>query len=164
VSDNTPPALRTHLGRDFTEANSGCALSLQYCAACGCVQYPPRELCQQCLQGELQWRETNTRGILLSRVALHHSISSYFNQKIAEAGWPIGSVKLDCGAIVYAHLALQTFDVENIEELCPGEAVEVFSHTDSSGHAVLVAASVNTAVANPQQRRSILEQMALCGP
>jgi uncharacterized OB-fold protein len=161
VTEKTPPALRTHLGQDFSAANEDCALSLQHCTACGCVQYPPREVCQQCLQGELLWQDTNTSGTLLNRVAVHHSISDYFNRKIEESPWPIASVKLDCGAIVYAHLALQSFATENIGEVAPGTAVQVFSQADCSGNEVLVAVAENTTIGTGHQRQAVLERLGL---
>jgi uncharacterized OB-fold protein len=157
----TPPTLRTHLGQEFTDANRDCALALQHCVDCGCVQYPSRELCQQCLQDELQWQETDTRGVVLNRIALHHSISEYYNHKIKRSPWPIASVKLNCGATVFAHLALHTFSTPDVDSLAAGTAVCVFSHNDCTGNAVLFAVSELTHFKTDAQRQAIMEQMGL---
>ena len=164
MTNSTPPGLRTHLGRAFTEANRECALSLQHCENCGCVQYPPRELCQQCLQGDLVWRETDTHGLVLNRIALHHSISEFYNQKIESSPWAIASVKLDCGATVIAHLARHTFPNGDIGAVAPDTVVQVFSHADCSQSAVLVAVAEGTAFETEEQRQAIFEQMGLLGP
>lgn len=34
-------------------------LTLQVCADCGAVQYPPRELCRACLADALAWRRVD---------------------------------------------------------------------------------------------------------
>ena len=161
MTSNTPPALRTHLGRAFNKANHECALSLQHCVACGCVQYPSRELCQQCLQDELVWRESDTQGVVLNRIALHHSISDYYNLRIKSSPWAIASVKLHCGVTVFTHLALHTFSTEDVSSITPGTVVQVFSHADSSLNAVLVAVSEATAFETSGQRHAILDQMGL---
>ena len=127
------------------------------------MQYPPRELCQQCLQGDLVWRETDTRGLVLNRIALHHSISAFYNQKIESSPWAIASVKLNCGATVFAHLARHTFSTGDISAVSPGSVVQVFSHADCSQSAVLVAVAEGTVFETSGQRQAILEQMGLLG-
>lgn len=156
-----PPKLRTHLGQAFTAANLSCALAMQHCPACGSAQYPPRELCQHCLQDGLVWRETATHGHIINRVAIHSSLWEYFKRRTSDAPWPIATVKLDCDATVFAHLALPSFAPRTIDDLEQATPVEVFSHTDASLQAILVAVAAGTAIASSQQRRDIVAEMGL---
>ena len=76
-------------------------LKLPFCKNCQTVQYPPREICCNCLSDELHSQEVNPAGILLSQTSLQHSLEPYFT---AHLPWKIGTVQLECGAIIIAHL------------------------------------------------------------
>lgn len=159
-----PPKQRTPLGTDFTAANLPVALSLQHCRDCGTVQYPPREVCRACLGDALLWRETDGRGRLLSSVALHHSLWEYYKRHIARAPWPIASIGLDCGVTVFAHLALSTFMDGDADGPAAGSPVKVFTHSDSSLNAVVIAVSEATATDSPERRRAIADGLGLLEP
>ncbi len=159
-----PPKQRTPLGTDFNAANLPVALALQHCRDCGSVQYPPRELCRQCLGDALVWRATAGSGSLVSRVELHHSLWEYFKRRLAEKPWPVASVRLDCGVIVFAHLALQTFDSEAPGTLAADTAVQVFTHTDCSLNAVMIAVAASTPTASRSQRHAIAAGLGLLEP
>jgi|GEM_PF-688008 len=159
-----PPKRRTFLGQAFTTANYGGALYLQHCEQCDAPQYPPREVCQHCLSGELSWCATGTKGLLLNRIALHHSLWEYFKRRIMDAPWPIATVKLECGEIVFAHLALTTFGVKQELEIAPETSVRVFSHSDCSLNSVLIAVSENTEIDTIEQRRDIAARLGLLEP
>ncbi len=159
-----PPKQRSHLGAAFTAANLGCALALQHCRSCERVQYPPRELCQHCLADGLVWREADTAGHIISRLDLHHSLWEYFKRRIAEAPWPVATVRLDCGATVFAHLALPSFGAASAAAVPAGSAVQVFTHTDCSLNSVFIAVSAGTAVATPAQRRELAAALGLLEP
>jgi uncharacterized OB-fold protein len=156
-----PPKLRTHLGQAFTAANLSATLVMQHCQACNSVQYPPRELCQHCLEDSLVWRETNTRGHIINRVAVHNSLWEYFKRRIKDAPWPIATVRLDCNATVFAHLALHSFDSPTIGDIAAATPVEVFSHTDASQSSVLIAVAAGTTISRSEQRREIIAEMGL---
>jgi uncharacterized OB-fold protein len=156
-----PPKLRTHLGQAFTAANLSGALAMQHCQACNSVQYPPRELCQHCLGDHLVWRETNTHGHIINRVAIHNSLWEYFKRRLKDAPWPIATVRLDCAATVFTHLALHSFDSPTIGDITAATPVDVFSHTDASQSCVLVAVAAGTAIAGSEQRRGIVAEMGL---
>ncbi len=166
-----PPAFRTPLGTAFTAANAPVALALQHCPHCHTVQYPPRAVCRHCLKDGLVWQETATRGRLLSRLDLHHSLAEYFKQRIEASPWPVASVRLDCGVVVFAHLALATFGMANGGKsvdsavAIPGDRqVNVFSHLDVSENAVLIAVDKQTPIDTDAQRSAIVEAMGLCEP
>lgn len=159
-----PPKQRTPLGTDFNAANLPVALSLQHCRDCGSVQYPPREVCGQCLGDRLAWRPTPGTGRLLSRVALHHSLWEYYKRRIVEAPWPVASVRLDSGVVVFAHLALESFAAGNSTGVAADTPVQVFTHTDCSLNAVMIAVAADTPIASRQQRQAIAAGLGLLEP
>ena len=158
-----PPKQRTPLGDTFTAANLPAALSLQHCVDCDTVQYPPRELCQACL-GELVWRETSGRGVVSSRVDLHHSLWEFFKRRQVDKPWPIASVALDCGPTVIAHLDLVSLGAASADDVALGTAVEVFSHSDCSQQAVLIAVASGESTDTAAQRTVITERLGLLAP
>jgi uncharacterized OB-fold protein len=162
-----PPKLRTPVGADFSAANLPVALALQHCADCGRCQYPPREVCEHCLSPTLYWREAQTGGSLLAAVALHHSLWEFFKRRIASAPWPVATIRLDCDVTVFAHLALQTFAPGadgGATTLPGGTRVQVFSHSDCSRNAVLIAVAEATPIATAAQRRALAEALGLTTP
>lgn len=159
-----PPKQRTPLGTDFNAANLPVALSLQHCRDCGSVQYPPREVCAQCLGDSLTWRPTAGAGRLLSRVALHHSLWEFYKRRIADAPWPVASVQLDCGVVVFAHLALETFAADDAIDVLADTPVQVFTHTDCSLNAVMIAVAADTPISGRQQRHAIAARLCLLEP
>jgi len=151
-----PPKQRSPLGAQFTAANLPTALALQCCDACGHVQYPPTELCGQCLDDSLVYRQVGTEGTLLATTALNHSLWEYYKRRLTQNPWLIGSIALDAGPVVLAHIGENT--------LKSGERVNVFSHTDASQQAVLVAVAASTDMSTPMARRNIVAGMALDVP
>lgn len=140
--NSTPPGARTVLGHQLAEAATHeHALVLQTCERCHAVQYPPREVCKDCLGDKLNWVPVDNRGKVISRVELQHSLADFFQKRLP---WVIGSVKLDCGPVVMVHMAA---DILN-----SGVAVKVFAHADASGAAVLVAVNETAELATKQQR------------
>ena len=123
-----PPARRTDLGRAQTAAAVVGKLILQHCGVCAAVQYPPREVCHNCLSEVLRWQETDNLGTVLAAVALQRSLEPYFQ---AQTPWLLGSVKLDCGPVVLLQLSADCRKT--------GSRVLVTQHIDASGEAILVA-------------------------
>lgn len=159
-----PPRQRTAPGAAFTAANLPVALALQHCDECGAAQYPPREVCRHCLSPELRWRECATGGTLLCAVELHHSVWEYFKRRIAQAPWPIASVRLDCAVTVFAHLALPCFGRSTADVIPGGTRVQVLSHSDCSLNAVLIAVGEHTPIATRAQRAAIADATGLTRP
>ena len=157
-----PPGQRTQAGQAFTAANRGAILSLQHCNVCNQVQYPPRELCQHCLADALQWRATDPTARLLSSIDLHHSLEAFYQHHINRAPWPIASVKLHCGAILFAHTYLASFAARSA--IASGTRVAVFSHGDLSQQAVLIAVARGTPIKDNQQRTAIARNLGLLEP
>ncbi|WP_116366099.1 Zn-ribbon domain-containing OB-fold protein [Parahaliea mediterranea] len=159
-----PPRQRTPVGMDFTAANLAVPLALQCCTDCGAVQYPPREVCANCLCGSLKWRPASGNGRVLASVTLHHSLWEFFKRRIGAAPWPVATIRLDCEVTVFAHVAAQTFDNTARRDIAAGTAVTVFSHSDCSRNAVLIAVAANTPIGTRAQRSAIAEQLGLTQP
>ena len=156
VNKPVPPSQRTPLGEQLTTANPAdhFGLRLQHCQNCQTIQYPPRELCRNCLQDDLVWQETKPEGILLSKVELHHSHDVFFQQNLP---WLLSLVKLSCGVIAYAHLApsIRNLPIE------PGTKVKVFCHPDDSGEAVLIAISDDRAINSVEDCETVMTEINL---
>lgn len=123
-----PPTSRTALWAGVTEGARRGEFVLPVCNACQTVQYPPREICMQCLNHELQWQAIDPYGELIALSQLNASTEAFFREHLP---WSIGMVKLDCGPLLYAHLSSSVGQ--------KGDRVRVLSKLDKSGHAVLIA-------------------------
>ena len=143
-----PPKHRSVCGSQFSAANLPGILQLQNCTDCGHVQYPPAELCGACLGSTLIYKETACTGTLLAQSQLHHSLWEYFKRRIKRAPWPIASVQLDVGPVAIVHLAAG--------DLKTGDRVQVFSHSDASRSAVLIAVSASVDITTPALRQAII--------
>jgi len=89
---------------------------------------------------------------LLAKTELHHSLWEYFKRRIKERPWPIGSVQLDAGPTVMAHMGS--------EDLVPGSKVQVFSHLDATLSAVLIAVGDEVNL-DRSERLAIVRRMGL---
>ena len=122
-----PPKARTALWRHVTAGAAKGELCLQHCRDCGRVQYPPREVCGQCLSAALEWRPTSGAGKVLSSTALEASLEPYFQARLPVL---LALVKLDAGPVVYAFRE---------QSLDAGQMVAVEARVDSAGEAALWA-------------------------
>lgn len=129
-----PPQSRSRAALGLTAAAALGRFELQVCDACGAVQYPPREMCHQCLGEQLRWRKMDGAGELLSVTNVHVSQDLYFR---ARTPWRLGMVRLDCGPTVILHL----------HAACPQppSRVRVEARLDKSGQGVLIAFPLNEA-------------------
>lgn len=151
-----PPKQRTHLGQRFSAANLPGTLVMQRCSHCGHVQYPPTELCSECLADGLLFTDIAVEGVLLQLSDLHHSLWEFFKRRMKRNSWRIGSVKLNAGPTLFCHLADR--------DLTAGSPVQVFSHTDASQSTVLIAVAMNHDVHDRSVRLTITEQLNLTQP
>jgi len=124
-----PPQRRSELWTRLTASAGQGLLVLPRCRDCEMVQYPLRELCGNCLGDNLDWGPVPAEGKLISWTRLHASVEPFFREHLP---WPVGSVKLDCGPVVIAHLAVAL--------PATGMGVNVLSYPDGNGVPVLVAA------------------------
>ena len=122
-----PPGRRTELWTRLTPAAGQGLLILPRCRDCEMVQYPLRELCGNCLGDNLEWGPVPADGNLISWTRLHASVEPFFRGHLP---WPVGSVKLDCGPVVIAHLAVAL--------PASGMRVNVLPYLDGNGVPVLV--------------------------
>jgi len=123
-----PPPGRSRAALGLTAAAAEGRFALQTCRDCGCVQYPPREACQQCLSERLPWRDQPGGGELLAQTNLAHSNDLFFRERLP---WRLGLVHLDCGPPVVAHLHADCGGA--------GARVRVGARLDRAGQAVLIA-------------------------
>lgn len=122
-----PPAARSRKALGLTAAAAVGEFRLQVCQACQAVQYPPREVCHQCLSEKLNWEAVDPRGKLIAETVLHHSNDLYFRERLP---WRIGTVQMNAGPSVVAHLH---------GDCREGDTVRLALKLDRSGQAVLVA-------------------------
>jgi len=108
--------------------NAATQLELQVCRQCARVQYPVREVCRDCLSGELEFQPVDGGGELLSWCRLHASLEPLFQQRLP---WIVVSVRLQSGPVVLAHWAGA--------EPVIGQAVDVHGVSDPEGRQVLAA-------------------------
>lgn len=131
-----PPGNRSREAQGLTAIAAVGRFALQTCADCGRVQYPPRQICGQCLGDDLPWKDVNPLGTLLAETKLHHANDLFFRDRIP---WRLGMVHMDAGPSVVAHLA---------EDCGQGDRVKLSLNLDRSGHAAMNARPENS---TPQQ-------------
>lgn len=124
-----PPAKRTALGEQLTQYAGRGELYLQHCADCKAWSYPPREVCGQCLSGDLSWQPCPSAAQVLSRVELHNSFEPYFSDQLP---WVLLSVKLDVGPVLYVHGDYQSGQKINVELKLDNASAPVFWAVSSS--------------------------------
>jgi uncharacterized OB-fold protein len=111
-------------------------MALQRCSSCGCMQYPPRELCGVCLADTLEWRVSDAeRGEVLAHTVLHHS-----HEPSSGAMLPVrvALVRFDAGPTAACFLA---------EDCSAGMAVSVTAQLDDDGRAILFATCATASLA-----------------
>ncbi len=127
VTPTLPPHARSRQAVVFSTAAAAGRLRLQTCADCEHVIYPPRELCPKCWSMDLEWRDIPDGGELVSETTLRTSVNTYFRERMP---WRIGTVKLDAGPLVLAHIH---------GDVGAYARVKMIARTDKSGQGVLLA-------------------------
>ena len=135
-----PPRERTRLGLRLTAGAAAGFLELPVCRQCGTVLYPVREICAKCLSDDVVWQRQPGGGTVLATTALAHSLEPFFRGHLP---WPIGTIQLDVGPVVIAHLGAA---------LTAGARVTVSHTLDRAGAPVLLALPSN-APSQPQEAR-----------
>jgi NAD(P)-dependent dehydrogenase (short-subunit alcohol dehydrogenase family)/uncharacterized OB-fold protein len=122
-----PPRARSRAGLGLTVAAAEGAFRLQQCAACGAVQYPPRDVCCRCLAADLDWRDVPEGATVIAETRIHASPDPYFRARMP---WRTGSVALDAGPTAICHLH---------GDVARGDRVKMRLMLDRAGRGVMVA-------------------------
>jgi NAD(P)-dependent dehydrogenase (short-subunit alcohol dehydrogenase family)/uncharacterized OB-fold protein len=122
-----PPNRRSRTALGLTAAAAEGRFRLQRCAECGAVVYPPRDACPRCLSPRLPFTAVSNGGVLLAATTTRVSTDPYFRERTP---WRIGTVRLDCGPVVVAHLH---------GDLREDDRVRLEFKLDKSGQAVAMA-------------------------
>jgi short-subunit dehydrogenase/uncharacterized OB-fold protein len=101
--------------------------ALQVCGDCGAVQYPPRDVCGNCLSASLKWRDVERGGVVAASTVGHISSELYFR---AREPWRTGLVRLDRGPVIVAHLH---------RECAAGDRVALDLELDPAGRGAMFA-------------------------
>ncbi|NKB36920.1 MAG: hypothetical protein GKR93_07070 [Gammaproteobacteria bacterium] len=143
-----PPEKRTAVWKTIDHAARQGQFVLPVCEQCDAIQYPPREICHNCLHDGLQWQEITSAGEIIASTALNASTSAFFREHLPH---PVALIKLDAGPLVYAHLART--------ELKTGDRVELVNRCDINGRGVFIALSAGgTEVIQAESLRAMLSE------
>ena len=123
----SPQGVRSRAAHGITAAAAEGRFALQVCLDCSAVIYPPRDACPSCLSARLPFRDVANGGTLVAETTVQASTDTYFRERTP---WRVGSVKLDAGPIVIAHLHGDTVE---------GQRVRMEFKLDRSGAAVALA-------------------------
>ncbi len=122
-----PPGNRSREAQGLAAMATSGRFALQVCNHCTKVQYPPRQVCSECLSDQLAWQDVSTGGKLLAETTLQHSNDVYFRDRLP---WRLGIVVADAGPSIVAHLA---------EDCIQGKRVRMSLAIDRAGNAVVIA-------------------------
>jgi NAD(P)-dependent dehydrogenase (short-subunit alcohol dehydrogenase family)/uncharacterized OB-fold protein len=123
----SPQAARSRTAQGLTAAAAEGRFALQTCADCGTIAYPPRDACPTCLSPRLPYRDVDARGTLVAETTVRVSSDPYFRERTP---WRIGTVRLDAGPVLVAHLHGDTRE---------GARVRLELKLDKSGAPVVLA-------------------------
>src|SRR5262249_35017395 len=122
-----PQGVRSRTAHGLTAAAAEGRFALQVCLDCNTVLYPPRDACSACLSPRLPFRDVEPGGVLVCETTVRTSTDPYFRERTP---WRVGTVKLDAGAVIVAHLHGDTVE---------GARVRLALKLDKSGAAVAIA-------------------------
>jgi len=122
-----PQDVRSRTAHGLTAAAAEGRFALQICLDCDTVIYPPRDACPSCLSARIPFREVARGGTLIAETAVRTTTDPYFRERTP---WRVGTVKLDVGPVVVAHLHGDAVE---------GGRVRLELKLDKSGSAVAIA-------------------------
>ena len=123
----SPQGVRSRTAHGLTAAAAQGRFALQVCADCGAIVYPPRDACPACLSARLPFRDIDNTGTLIAETTVRVSTDSYFREHLP---WRVGTVKLDAGPVLVAHLH---------DDAREGARVRLALKLDKSGAPVMLA-------------------------
>jgi NAD(P)-dependent dehydrogenase (short-subunit alcohol dehydrogenase family)/uncharacterized OB-fold protein len=97
----SPQGVRSRTAHGITAAAAEGRFALQVCLDCNAVIYPPRDACPTCLSARLPFRDVANGGVLVAETTVQTSTDPYFRERTP---WRVGTVKLDAGPMIVAHL------------------------------------------------------------
>lgn len=80
-----PHAEPTDVSTPFWASCAKGSLTFQRCAACRAVNFPPVEICRDCLKADLAWEPSAGRGVLRSWTVVHRPVTPAFEVPYAPA-------------------------------------------------------------------------------
>ena len=119
--------MRSRTAHGLTAAAAEGRFALQVCEECSSVIYPPRDACPACLSARLPFRDVEPGGTLVAETTVRVSTDPYFRERMP---WRVGTVKLDAGPLIVAHLHGDAVE---------GGRVRLDFKLDKSGSAVVLA-------------------------
>jgi NAD(P)-dependent dehydrogenase (short-subunit alcohol dehydrogenase family)/uncharacterized OB-fold protein len=122
-----PQGQRSRTAHGLTAAAAEGRFALQVCEDCAQILYPPRDACPRCLSAQLTFKDVNPDGRLIAETMVRVSTDPYFRERMP---WRVGTVQLDVGPVIVAHLHGDTVE---------GERVRLALKLDKSGSAVMFA-------------------------
>ena len=125
-----PQGVRSRTALGLTAAAAEGRFRLQVCDDCAAVVYPPRDACPRCLSPRLPFKDVDNRGTLLAETTIRTSTDVYFRERMP---WRIGTVQLDAGPSIVAHLH---------GDLSEGQRTRLQLKLDKSGQAIAIALPV----------------------
>jgi NAD(P)-dependent dehydrogenase (short-subunit alcohol dehydrogenase family)/uncharacterized OB-fold protein len=123
----SPQGVRSRTAHGLTVAAAEGRFALQVCADCGTVVYPPRDACPVCLSARLPYQNVDNGGILIAETTVRISTDPYYRERTP---WRVGTVKLDAGPVLVAHLHGDAVE---------GARVRLALKLDKSGAPVILA-------------------------
>lgn len=123
----SPQGVRSRTAHGLTAAAAEGRFALQVCDDCSTVLYPPRDACPKCMSARLTFRDVDPRGVLLAETVIRTSTDVYFRERTP---WRVGTVKLDAGPVIVAHLH---------GDVVEGKRVRMALMLDKGGACVAVA-------------------------
>jgi NAD(P)-dependent dehydrogenase (short-subunit alcohol dehydrogenase family)/uncharacterized OB-fold protein len=122
-----PQGIRSRTAHGLTAAAAEGRFTLQVCAECGFVLYPPRDACPRCWSARVGFQDVPPDGVLLAETTIRTSTDVYFRERTP---WRIGTVALDCGPSFVTHLH---------GDVRERDRVHMTLRLDKSGNAVALA-------------------------
>jgi uncharacterized OB-fold protein len=136
ASENTPSEryrgfegyLSDNTSAEWPRALAQNRLTLQRCADCGYIRYPPRWLCPECLSAEFEWAELSGRGEIYAFTWYHQTLAPGYE----ELPYNVVIVTLEEGPRIVSRL-----DGVDPGEIAVGQPVEAAFSTGAEGEPVL---------------------------
>ena len=122
-----PSGIRSRTAHLLTQAAAEGRFALPACAECAAVHYPPRDACPKCLSPRIALKDVSSLGTVAAETIIRTSTDAYFRERMP---WRIGTVALDVGPAVIAHLH---------GDVRQGQRVRLALKLDKSGQAVAIA-------------------------
>ncbi|MFV0281926.1 MAG: SDR family oxidoreductase [Rhodoblastus sp.] len=97
----SPPGARSRTALGLAAAAAQGRFMLQVCAGCRKEIYPPRDACPACFAAMPPFCDVPDGGVLLAVTTVRTSTDAYYRERMP---WRVGTVKLDCGPSVVAHV------------------------------------------------------------